>query len=366
MILTALRALVIVAGIVVLVPVLGLAYGYATTSTAPETPRADDDRPSPAAALAAQDGIEHYRRSREAMLLAYPLRSIAYAEREYADFVGSHSETDFPYWAYVGRFWKDYATMLRATASGPLDVDSHVVVVVAGTGHTLDLAVQSAWENVVGRVTETIAGWQKTQEDRFQSITAAEYAAFLDQRPWYRFPFSQKRTGLWGTSMASGPAVVRSLERKLAFGGAYTVKQILAAVSVSALPAGAAPSDEVHIWIGPAEAMPEADASLVKDLGDDGVVLASGRPHLLTDLVAGLVAQGALMVEIAGNDEILLTVLSNDEVPQPQGARELFAYQLPAEPFVRRTGMIVPVGRLHLILPELAAAEARLEQIHGY
>jgi hypothetical protein len=62
----------------------------------------------------------------------------------------------------------------------------------------------------------------------------------------------------------------------------------------------------------------------------------------------------------------MVTVLSADAMAVPEGARQLFAYPLPADPDRRRTGMVVAVRRLHTVLPALAKAGARLEHVYDY
>ena len=88
------------------------------------------------------------------------------------------------------------------------------------------------------------------------------------------------------------------------------------------------------------------------------------RYQVFTDMIPRLIAKGMRFVEIGGNDEILMTILSNDEVAPPDGSRLVFGYQLPAEPAMRRTGLTVAVRKLHTVLPALTAAGAKLEHVY--
>lgn len=371
MVLRALKWVAILIVAVVMIPVLGLAYGWMTTPSF-TPPRAVATAGNPPAAISA--GIEReipgYRRPEESTFLTYPEWAIVYAAREYAGFVAESHESGFPYWRYVGRFWRDYAMVIRATGGYPFNRENHLMLVVIGTSHTIELAVQSLWENTVGRLTEWAAGWRKTPTDRFQAITAAEYAAFLDQVPWYRFPYGEKRAGLWATPSAAGSAAIRSSERKIAFGLAYTIKQIYAALVAGGLEATSDPAAlDIYVWArGPVEdaIRGEADTAIELDLGPHGAVFVTRRYQVFTDMIPRLIARGVEFVEIAGNGLILVTLLSNDALDLPDGARELFAYQLPAEPFLRRTGIVVAVSDLHEILPALLAPEVRLEHVYDY
>ncbi|MFC3643689.1 hypothetical protein [Aquibium oceanicum] len=366
------RAILIPLVVVVAIPVLGFAYGWLTTSPPPPLtdPGTRVDAPAPELSAQIRREIPGYQRPEESTFLTYPEWSIVYAAREYADFVADRSESDFPYWRTIGRFWQDYAMVVRATEDYPFNSQNHVMLVVIGTSHTIEHAIQSVWENTVGRLTEWAAGWEKTRQDIFQAEVAAEYASFLDQTPWYRFPYAEKRAGLWRLPNANGMATLRSRERKLAFGLAYTIKQAYAGLITAGLAATTDPAFlDIHAWAqGPVwEAIAgEPDTELEMELGDAGVVFVTRRYQVFTDMIPRLIEKGVRFVEIGGNDRIFLTVLSNEAIRLPDGTSELFAYQVPADPALRRTGIVASVPRLHEVLPEIMRNGVRLEHVYDY
>jgi hypothetical protein len=182
-------ALLALVPFVVLIPLAGLAYGFLTTDDVSlARPQPAEAGASDATAEELRREIPNYARPEESTFLTYPEWAIVYAAREYAEFVDREFPSRFPYWAYAGRFWQDYALMIRASREYPFNFDNHLMLVVIGTSHTIELAIQSIYENTVGRLTEAAAFWEEVPEDRYQAEAAAEYAAFLDQVPWYRFP----------------------------------------------------------------------------------------------------------------------------------------------------------------------------------
>jgi hypothetical protein len=361
------RTIVAVVLVVVLIPVAGLTYGFLTTEAVEVAPSAAEGTPA-AAALVAE--IPGYKRPEESTFLTYPEWAIVYAAREYADLVAREFPSAFPYWAYTGRFWQDYALMIRASSGYGFNFQNHLMLVVIGTSQTIENAVQSVYENTVGRITEAVAGYDMTPEDAFQADAAAEYAAFLDQVPWYEFPYAEKRSGLLATDTAGGIASVRSMERKIGFGAAYTVKQAYAGLIKQGL---SATSDaallDIHVWAqGPvAEAIAgEADTSVTRDLGADGTVFTTRRYQVFTDMIPRLIGKGVRFVEIGGNRLIFLTVLYEDDLPAPESAQVLFDYPLPVRPETRRAGIALPVAQLHEALPALLAGGALLEHVYDY
>lgn len=366
-----LKTIVWLVVLVLLIPIAGLTYGWITTSALDTTPLPGIAKGAPPKELAekVRTEIPGYQRPEESTFLTYPEWAIVYAAREYAGYVKDNAPSGFPYWSYIGRFWQDYAMVIRASSAYPFNWQSHQMLAVIGTSHTIEHAIQWGYENTVGRITEAIGG-HRTAADVYQAKVAAEYAAFLDQVPWYQFPYAEKRAGLFAVDPAVGDGAVRPSERKLAFGLAGTIKQSYADLIKQALAATSDPPLlDIHVWAkGPVSEATrgEPDTLLERDLGGDGAVFVTKRYQVFTDMIPRLIEKGVSFVEIGGNDEIMATVLSNDPVAVPEGSRELFAYPLPAEPGSRRTGLIVAVRKLHTAIPALIKSGARLEHVYDY
>ena len=73
--------------------------------------------------------IPGYQRPEESTYLTYPEWAIVYAAREYAGFVKDHQPSGFPYWSYIGRFWQDYAMVIRASSAYPFNFQNHQMLV---------------------------------------------------------------------------------------------------------------------------------------------------------------------------------------------------------------------------------------------
>ena len=366
------RRLLLLFLIVLAIPAVGLAFGFLATKPLGDVsaPGVKEDPPALHLAEMVKRAVPRYERPEVATFLVYPQWAVIYAARDYAGFVRFHSPSEFPYLAYIGRFWRDAATMIRVARPYRFEAADYALLVGAGTGFTIEASAEWAYENTIGRLSLLAAGGSETPEDRFQARAAAEYASFLDQLPWYRFDFASQRRRLWEVPTARGPQAIRSWERKLSGATAYTIKQIAAYLTGMVLGPGRATAErDLHVWAkGPvAAAIRSAPKTrLDKDFGADGMVFTTPAGHPFTALVPRLISDGVRFVEIAGNDEILVTALCKDIVFAPAGAKTLFAYRIPADPDFRRTALIVSVRHLHQVLPALVSAGARIENIYDY
>ena len=265
--------------IVILIPIVGLAYGFLTTSSLDKTPLPGiaDGAPPKALADKVRAEIPGYQRPEESTFLTYPEWAIVYAAREYAGFVDKNQPSGFPYWSYIGRFWQDYAMVIRASSDYKFNFANHQMLVVIGTSHTIEHALQWAYENTVGRITEATSG-KRTAADIYQAKVAAEYAGF--PRPGAVVPVSlcrKARRPVCRRSRRRATARVRTSERKLAFGLADTIKQGYADLIKQALAATSDPAFlDIHVWAkGPVgeATRNEPDTLLERDYGADGTDL---------------------------------------------------------------------------------------------
>jgi hypothetical protein len=91
------------------------------------------------------------------------------------------------------------------------------------------------------------------------------------------------------------------------------------------------------------------------------------RYKAFTEIVQNLLDQGYGLAEIAGNYDILVTVIAPDATKLDiKGTTELFSLELDARPGFRRAGMKASIDRLVDINRELKARGASIEHFYDY
>ena len=93
----------------------------------------------------------------------------------------------------------------------------------------------------------------------------------------------------------------------------------------------------------------------------EGFEIETPRYRALTTILQHITGEGGQIVEIAGNDDILLTAITDG--PADLGA--VFAFPLQGSTAIRHL-IVGKVSDLSLRLRDLAAQGARLEHIHDY
>ena len=156
-----------------------------------------------------------YRRAEGDSYLTYPEWYIVHAYTDLAGVTRQSSESAFGYSASIAGFWHSLCRSTRAASRvGPLTADQKTTNYIIGLSFTAELVIIGAWEHTIGAVTAWLRGPRRTAEDEFALAFADDYAAFLQQTPWYRYPFGPQLLRFWRETPLGQGNLARSLERR--------------------------------------------------------------------------------------------------------------------------------------------------------
>jgi hypothetical protein len=244
------------------------------------------------------------------------------------------------------------------------------MIYVIGVSYSAEYAIKGFYENTIGRITEWIRGSVRTPQDDYARTVLQDYAAFLYTIPWYKYPFGEKLHGLMAIS-APTPSSIRTFERDFALGAEYFIKIGYAWLIRKALDASSddEPRDIMFVvaTLPPATLAKEPRIKQVRALTSEWQLVQTPRYKDLTEIVQGLLDQGLPIAEIAGNHEILITVIAPKSATlEVKDATELFSLDLDARPGFRRAGLRARIDRLVDINRALKARGARIEHFYDY
>ena len=309
-----------------------------------------------------------YRRSEIDTYLTYPEWSIVHAYEDYAGVVQASGESDFPYFSGIRGYWSSLCSMARhASARGVIGTDVKAMLYIIGLSFAAEMAVKGAYELTIGWLTEAIRGDERTPEDRFALAVAQDYARFLQQTPWYAYPFASTLKRFWSDVPWDKGNLVRKLERRFALSLEYGGKALYAR-AIGALAAAAPAALRIRTVVrGLDDSDLAADPRIRRaEARPDGTaVIETPRYRQFTEILSGLAARGRDVVEIAGNDDIFVTMLMPSGAPPAKG-QVLISVPTHARPGWRRDGVAIKVSSLAELMRSLPASGARFEHAYDY
>ena len=341
------RFLAIMAILIALTVLVPLAYIEGTCR--PEASSAAST--APAITLPAIDE-PGYRRKLNNTYFTFPEWYIVYSFEDFGRFLDRSSESQFGYLGHIFGFWRSFCTINRAVpATEESLAEVKTMIYVIGVSYSVEYAIKGLYENTIGRAFEWIRGEKRTPQDEFGRAVLQDYSAFLYTIPWYKYPFREKLDGLLAIS-APTPSRLRSFERDFALGAEYFVKIGYASLIQKALDAGGdnEPRDIQVLTLTP-----------------QWQLVQTPRYKDFTEIVQGLLDKGFGLAEVAGNHDILITVIAPDAAKLDiKGATELFSLALDAKPGFRRAGLKAGIDKLVDINRELKTRGASIEHFYDY
>ena len=307
-----------------------------------------------------------FQRAEANSYLTYPEWHIVYAYEGLANTLQSADEHAFGYFSSIASFWRSFCDLNRiANRHGGGDFNTRATIHTIGVSFTLEMAMKAIYEETLGQLFALLRGTEKTPQDRYAATMADDYAEFLQQTPWYKFDFDQAVTELWAEPLTSP---LRGWERRLALGGEWKAKaQYAKAIAGAVAAVGPAQLSIQSVVEGmlPSElaALNEVD---VVDTTPDHVVIETPRYRKFTRLAQAIVESGGTFVEIAGNDDVMLslTVPRNADLELANG--EMISRIARSGFGTDRLLVSVKVHELGPLLTEAQAQGISLEHLYDY
>lgn len=299
-----------------------------------------------------------WQRAESRTLVTYPEWHIVHAYDDYARVIRDGDPHDFGFLRAITGFWTSLCPLKeRADQMGGMTGDSKMTIYTIGVSFTAEMLAKAAYEKTLGRVATWIRGPERSALDEVSARRAAEYAVFLQQVPWYKWSFADDMKIL----ASEGGDGFRDRERRFALTAEARAKSAYAGVIAEAV-AGIG-ADELRlrsIVTGlPASQIAEIEGVTVISERPEGIEIETDRYRTFTRILERLAVAGADVVEIAGNDEILFTAISDE----PSARDAVFSFQRQGYGDWRHL-ILVPVADLLDRLRDLDGLS--LEHVHDY
>ena len=312
----------------------------------------------PAAYQAILPPEDHRPESRT--LLTYPEWHIVHAYEDYGRVVGSGDPHNYRFLSSISGFWGSLCALSKASGQlGEVDTATKQMVYVIGVSFTAELLLKAAYEETLGRVFAMLSGVDRAPLDDLSAAQAQNYATFLQQKPWYKWDFKGSAAALTDEATSTW----RDRERNFALGIEYQAKAAYAQVIAAAVAQVGPDALTLRMIITGAskEGLDQIEGIKVIAVHDEVIEIETIRYRALTSLMQELANRGVDFLEIAGNDQIMFTVISNN-ASYPQA---IYSRALQGSDDYRHL-VLLDVAQLGDALRILQNAPAWLEHIHDY
>ncbi|MBK9924012.1 MAG: hypothetical protein IPP66_01855 [Anaerolineales bacterium] len=315
--------------------------------------------------------IPDYYRPESKTYLTLPEWYIVYSTDEYAAFLQKNSSSNFPYFKAVGQYWQSYVDVCHEIKGRyPFNGDSQFTDAFIGISFTAENMLKGAYEGTIGRVTDWVSSDKPTEEEVYAAQVAQEYGEFLHTTPWYFFPFKEKLQGVWQIDLW-GQDPIRKWERKIALTIEYGGKILYAGLTNLGAQAtyGGADVEKIYaVTSGITKDMLNDNLELTEQIDDQRQLIYITRFEYFSDTVPGLLKRGVRFIEIAGNDEILFTLIGSQDADYSfKHGTYLFDLPILTQEGLTRVAVKVPVADMASFLDELKGKKnIKFEHMYDY
>ncbi len=317
--------------------------------------------------------IAAYKRPEDSTYLTYPEWYIVYSSQEYAKFIQGNHPSKFPYYGEIGQFWGGYCQVYGLTKNRyELNFDDHLMIGVIGTSITTEYVLKGIYERSIGVMTEwNYSEKNSVAEDKYAYKVAYDYGQFITIRPWYEYNFWESFTGLWKETNVAELHIERKAERRMILSIEYLGKAIYGGLMKLATQSayGSAGTDTYAILENTTEANLKQYKSIkiIKKLSDKKFIVIIPRYQEFTPIAQTLALQKVKFVDIAGNDEILLTAVApRTWENKMKNAQVVFSREILTDQKSKRVGIRMPVTLMAEVLNTLDNEKVFVEHIYDY
>lgn len=303
--------------------------------------------------------IQHHR-AEGRTLLTYPEWHIVHAYDDYARVISDGDPHDYAYVSSIGGFWTSLCSLSAASGNhGGFPSEFKQTIYTIGVSFTAELLAKGLYEETIGRMATWMRGDTRAPLDDLSAAQAKEYSQFLRQVPWYKWDFPRDSAAL-SDGATDG---FRDRERQIALGFEYGTKARYANVIAAAVANMEPDALRLRMIVTglSAEELRAYEGVEVIEQRAEGIEIDTPRYRALTGLLSQMAQAGGDFFEIAGNDDILFSMTSDE--PQLEGALYSFARQGYGD---TRHLVLLHVTDLAESLRGIDGQTLRLEHIHDY
>ncbi|MEM9104705.1 MAG: hypothetical protein AAGC96_03535 [Pseudomonadota bacterium] len=308
-----------------------------------------------------------WQRDKSETFLDYPRNHVAYAQADLAKVLETGDEHEFDFTNSIVGYWTSFCEVNRlASQHGATELDDRIPLHVVGAGFTLDMVLKAAYEETLGRLLISNRGEDKTPQDLQAARVAEDQARFVRDAPWHAYDFDAAVDALWAEPLVQS---MRGWERRLALGGEWATKSAVAGIVAGRTDDAANRPEPLHSVVtglqsGQLSTLP--DVTIAENHQHYAIIRTLDSRHF-TGTLQAIADAGGRVLEIAGNDEIMVSLISPEPVPMATIAPHRVIAVLDRDGFDdKRVLVVVTIPELAAFMVKLNDSVVNMERVYAY
>lgn len=239
---------------------------------------------------------------------------------------------------------------------------------VIGISVTLEYTVKILYENTIGRVFSWFANGTISNEEKTIIAAQRAYSNFIYDTAWYEFKFLPWVKKVWTTSDTTKSSFLRKTERKLFFTFEFVFKAAYAQlIEWAAKNSYETPVTNIYLLVDAKENLESTgDIKILKE-DKNKKLLSIPRWGAFTTNLLKLCQKDIEILEIGGNDEIVVSILSNESQNHNfDNTKLLYESDVVTSKKVKRLVYLIPVKQLLTFLKQAKSKKIEVEHVFDY
>ncbi len=300
--------------------------------------------------------------------LSAPEWMTVYMPRDFWEVLKNSPPSAFPYFQAISDLRHSHGRISELTKKFPQNKQYDDMLTFTQVFTSIEYWVKWLYEKSIWKLFEKL--WYDTNEDQVYNDFACDYAAFIDETPWYEYDFWTSLSNLLRAKTAPWVKKLRSLERKFIIWSELIFKLILWKVIKKA--------SQSTYWIQDSETYVEMKisskndiqqipwAELIEELWNKNYMVKLPRYQLI-DILDTLSNTDFEFNNIAWNEDIVACLRSND----PEKLWKLYSNNTIMKYYSellweQRKFICIPVTELKNLHKQISKHNITIENIYDY
>jgi len=327
-----------------------------------------------------REDIKGYFRDEAQTFLTVPEWYLVFNPKEYADYLeAGNNPSDFPFYGSIDEYWTLYDRSIKLVSGAyARNEEYNTMLNVIGVSITLEYTAKMLYENTIGRIFSWFSNGTPSDEEKTIIAAQRAYSDFIYDKAWYEFSFMPWVKNVWNVSNTAESNWFRKMERTVFFTVEFTFKAGYAnLIKWAAKSSYEEPVTEIYLLASTADTLQtSSDLKIMHEQGEKKIIGIT-RWGVFTKSILEISKKNIEIIEIGGNDEIVVSVLVDKNESPSQETSEAGSKIFTADRLLYRSAVVsdtnterhvylLPVRRLLSFVREAKEKQVAVEHIFDY